>query len=176
MSTSFVAHLYNFFDMAPLRQLSIFLISTLLSHPSLSETDQKNAIMETVEKFFLAIEEKDRALLESILIPGSLNISSSELPDGNAELSEMNYDMMVSALTRPGRTAKERAWNETILIQGHIAVFWAPYDFHVNGQFTHCGIDSFQLVKNGNQWLISNASWTRETQNCPQSPLGSIQK
>ena len=176
MSTSFVAHLYNFFDMAPLRQLSIFLICTLLSHSSLSETDQKNAIMETVEKFFLAIEEKDRALLESILIPGSLNISSSELPDGTAELSEMNYEMMVSALTRPGRNATERAWNETILIQGHIAVFWAPYDFHVNGQFTHCGIDSFQLVRNGNEWLISNASWTRETQNCPQSPLGSIQK
>ena len=162
--------------MVPLRQLSIFLICTLLSHTSLSETDQKNAIMETVEKFFLAIEEKDRALLESILIPGSLNISSSELPDGTAELSEMNYEMMVSALTRPGRNATERAWNETILIQGHIAVFWAPYDFHVNGQFTHCGIDSFQLVRNGNEWLISNASWTRETQNCPQSPLGSIQK
>ena len=86
----------------------------------------------------------------------------------------MSYDEVVSALTRPGRNAKERSWDETVLIQGNIAVVWTPYDFHVDGVFSHCGIDSFQLIKQDGQWLISNSSWTLETENCPASPLGPI--
>ena len=81
---------------------------------------------------------------------------------------------MVSVLTRPGRLAIERAWDETILIQGSIAIFWAPYDFHVDGEFSHCGVDSFQLIKKGDKWLITNASWTREIEKCQKSPLGPL--
>ena len=160
--------------MTYIRVVSITIIWLLFSSTSLADEQQRRAIIETVNQFFLAIETKDAELLESILIPGSLNISSSEQLEGKSELTTMDYERMISALTRPGRDAKERAWDETILIQGHIAIFWAPYDFHVDGKFSHCGVDSFQLVNSGEKWLISNASWTRETQDCPQSPLGPI--
>ena len=160
--------------MVSLSRVSITLICSLFFCTALA--DERQAILETVDKFFLAIETKDRELLESILVPDSLNISSFEKPDGESDLTITDYGSMISMLTRQGREAKERAWDETILIQGHIAVFWAPYDFHVDKKFTHCGVDSFQLVKTDERWLISNASWTRETQNCPQSPLGPIRQ
>ena len=151
-----------------------FCLVCLIFCPLSLGQDERQAIMDTVEKFFTAIETKDRDLLESILVPDSLNISTSESSSGEIQFTTLNYENMVTALTRPGRLAIERAWDETILIQGSIAVFWAPYDFHVDDEFTHCGIDSFQLIKKENRWLISNASWTRETENCPNSPLGPI--
>ena len=141
---------------------------------SFSQSDDRAAILETVQKFFDSIEFRDRQLLESILVPNSLNISARELDDGEAQFNVMSYDEVVTALTRPGRNAKERSWDETVLIQGNIAVVWTPYDFHVDGVFSHCGIDSFQLIKQDGQWLISNSSWTLETENCPASPLGPI--
>lgn len=148
--------------------------TTLIYSASNAQTTDSSAIQATVEKFFTSIETRDRTLLESILVPNSLNISTNELANGDARFTTLSYEEMLTALTRPGRSAMERAWDETILIQGHIAVFWAPYDFHVDGEFTHCGVDSFQLIKQEGQWLITNASWTRETENCPASPLGPI--
>lgn len=152
------------------------ILAVMLSYSiiSFSQSDDRALILETVQKFFDSIEFRDKQLLESILVPNSLNISARELDDGEAQFNVMSYDEVVSALTRPGRNAKERSWDETVLIQGNIAVVWTPYDFHVDGVFSHCGIDSFQLIKQDGQWLISNSSWTLETENCPASPLGPI--
>ena len=155
-------------------KLLILAVALGYSIISFSQSDDRAAILETVQKFFDSIEFRDRQLLESILVPNSLNISARELDDGEAQLNVMSYDEVVTALTRPGRNAKERSWDETVLIQGNIAVVWTPYDFHVDGVFSHCGIDSFQLIKQDGQWLISNSSWTLETENCPASPLGPI--
>ena len=155
-------------------KLLILAVALSYSIISFSQSDDRALILETVQKFFDSIEFRDRQLLESILVPNSLNISARELDDGEDQLNVMSYDEVVTALTRPGRNAKERSWDETVLIQGNIAVVWTPYDFHVDGVFSHCGIDSFQLIKQDGQWLISNSSWTLETENCPASPLGPI--
>ncbi len=155
-------------------KLLILAVALSYSIISFSQSDDRALILETVQKFFDSIEFRDRQLLESILVPNSLNISARELDDGEAQFNVMSYDEGVTALTRPGRNAKERSWDETVLIQGNIAVVWTPYDFHVDGVFSHCGIDSFQLINQDGQWLISNSSWTLETENCPVSPLGAI--
>lgn len=155
-------------------QTLCFSFSLLFCTGLWAQDSDREAILATVQKFFDAIESHDRSLLESILVPDSLNISSRELSDGGAQLSTRTYEEVVSALTRPGRAALERSWDETVLVQGHIAVVWTPYDFHIDGEFSHCGIDSFQLIKQEDSWLISNASWTIETENCPESPLGPI--
>ena len=155
-------------------KLLILAVALSYSIISFSQSDDRALILETVQKFFDSIEFRDRQLLESILVPNSLNISARELDDGEAQFNVMSYDEVVTALTRPGRNAKERSWDETVLIQGNIAVVWTPYDFHVDGVFSHCGIDSFQLIKQDGQWLIRNSSWTLETENCPASPLGPI--
>lgn len=134
--------------------------------------NEEEAILSTINALFEALENRDKPGLEATTVPGSLNISTSIGADGSTRLTTLNYEDLISALSRPGTTALERYWEPTVLVQGSIAVFWAPYDFHVDGEFTHCGIDSFQLIKRDGQWLISNLSWTRETQNCEASPLG----
>ena len=65
-------------------------------------------------------------------------------------------------------------WEPKVLIRGAIAQLWAPYDFHREGKFNHCGIDSVSLVKVGGAWKIAGISYTSETLNCPASPLGPV--
>ena len=155
-------------------RLFLFFLAVSISPFTLGQSDDKELVRATAEQFFLAIETKDRALLESILVPGSLNISTQALENDEIKITTLNHASMIDLLTSAENDKKERAWDETILVQGHIAVYWAPYDFHIDQEFSHCGIDSFQLVKKDGRWLISNASWTRETLNCPTSPLGPI--
>ncbi len=153
---------------------AVLLLTLFASSLALAQEGERTAVLEAIQKFFTSIETRDRGLLESILVPGSLNISVRELDNGDASFNVRSYEEVIATLTRPGRPALERSWNETVLIQGFIAIVWTPYDFHIDGEFSHCGVDSFQLIKQDNQWLISNSSWTLETKNCPTSPLGAI--
>ena len=62
--------------------------------------------------------------------------------------------------------ADERIQFETIKIDGPLAIVWTPYKFYYNGQFSHCGVNSFQLVRLNGQWKIQYIIDTRRKDNC----------
>ena len=66
----------------------------------------------------------------------------------------------------------ERMWNPIIIYRGDIAVAWTTYDLHVNKKFSHCGAETFNLVRKDKKWLISDWAYTVEPNNCEKSPLG----
>jgi hypothetical protein len=40
------------------------------------------------------------------------------------------------------------------LVDHEIATAWVPYEFYLNGKFSHKGVDVFLLVKTGNEFKI----------------------
>jgi hypothetical protein len=63
-------------------------------------------------------------------------------------------------------------WKPKVLEQGSIAVVWADYDFHLNGKFSHCGIDAINLVKAEKSWKIAGIVFSKTVSGCGPSPLG----
>jgi len=49
-------------------------------------------------------------------------------------------------------------------------VVWAAYDFHLDGAFSHCGIDNFSLVKIGEEWKVVSLTYTVEMEGCAKRP------
>ena len=66
----------------------------------------------------------------------------------------------------------ERFWDATVIVDGPLAVVRAPYDFHADGKFSHCGTDIFMLAKSGGAWQITSVSYTVVRTGCAPSPLG----
>jgi len=62
--------------------------------------------------------------------------------------------------------ADEQIVFESIKIDGPLAIVWAPYKFYFDGVFSHCGVDSFQLVFINGQWEIQYLIDTRRKQPC----------
>jgi hypothetical protein len=54
-----------------------------------------------------------------------------------------------------------------VLIRGPIAVVWGQYEFLIDGEFSHCGVDAADLVKVDGRWKVANFMWTVEKENCP---------
>ena len=54
---------------------------------------------------------------------------------------------------------RERYWDAVVLTEGNIASVLAPYDFYINGEFSHCGVDLFYLVKE-KDWKIAHFGYT----------------
>lgn len=67
-----------------------------------------------------------------------------------------------------GRTHRERYWSPTVLIRGGIAVVWAPYEYWIDGETSHCGVDVFNFVKIDGAWRVSNSMWTVEPNACAE--------
>jgi hypothetical protein len=62
--------------------------------------------------------------------------------------------------------ADEQIIFESVRIDGPLAMVWAPYKFYFDGKFSHCGVDSFQLVFINAQWKIQYLIDTRRKQPC----------
>lgn len=62
--------------------------------------------------------------------------------------------------------ADERIEFGTIKIDDNLASVWTPYKFYYNGQFSHCGVNSFQLVRLNGEWKIQYLIDTRRKDGC----------
>ena len=60
----------------------------------------------------------------------------------------------------------ERFTISKILVDGNMASVWVPYQFYYKGNFSHCGVNSFQLAKINNEWKIQYIIDTRRKDNC----------
>jgi len=75
------------------------------------------------------------------------------------------------SVTERKEISRERIWNPEVRVHGSIATVWAPYDFWVDGKFSHCGVDAFDLIKTPDGWKIAGGVFTMEAK-CEPSPLG----
>ena len=62
-------------------------------------------------------------------------------------------------------------WNPKVRVDGNIASLWTEYDFHCDGEFSHCGIDAFHLARVGGDWRIAMITYNVVPEKC-FSPLG----
>ena len=63
-------------------------------------------------------------------------------------------------------SADERITDDSIKIDGPLASVWTPYKFYYAGNFSHCGVNSFQLVKTNDRRKIQYLVDTRRKQGC----------
>jgi len=149
----------------------LLLASSLLAHAQQSHPEY-SAVKHVIDQFFESINTNNGALLASLEVEGAQILNIREDVAGQYEFVERAWFGDDNFNTANKLT--ERYWNEELLISDHLAVFWAPYDFHINGEFSHCGIDVLNLIKIDGQWKIGHAMWTIQRPDCDASPLGPL--
>jgi len=72
----------------------------------------------------------------------------------------------IEALGRANEAWNERMFAPEVRIDGTLATVWTEYDFHLGSQFSHCGVDAFQLLKTSAGWKIVALSDTARREGC----------
>lgn len=119
----------------------------------------KETVLSVGQAVFDAMAKKDTATLRRLVHPAAHLIAAVEIGDSVAPRVSSMEQFLTQIATYPG-IPLERMWNAEVRISGPIATIWTQYDFHKAGQFSHCGIDAFQLIKNGRQWQVSSIIYT----------------
>ena len=122
--------------------------------PSNATTDSIKAV---VKEMLDAISSNDSTRAAKLVIrDGHVMRISKKLGEANIDF-RTNNTWIEQTGTRQ-IDVHERMWNPIILYRGDLAVAWTTYDFHIKGEFSHCGAETFNLVRIHNQWLVSDLS------------------
>ncbi|HYW32850.1 MAG TPA: hypothetical protein VE869_15225 [Gemmatimonas sp.] len=136
-----------------------------------SAASDSTAVVAVVQRLFDAMAKSDTAMAHALLMPGTRFVSLLSDTSTSMPRAQSDTSFLRSLVARPQRLL-ERMWSPIVHVQGPIATLWAPYDFHVNGQFSHCGIDTATLVRGASGWQIASLVYTVQRRGCAPSPLG----
>ena len=149
-----------------LRFIAFMIVATVTGQQSNSEMEVKK----TIETFFEAFHKGDTTLLKSTLADKVVLQTTFINKEGKTQLVEEEVSKLITTIgTRPA----DQKWEEKLLdyqikVDGAMANAWTPYEFWFNGQFSHCGVNSFQLFNDNGTWKIIYLIDTRRRQDCNQ--------
>ncbi len=156
-----------------LRTLSIVAIVTLIlvgavnAQAKPARSAAQRDVLGTVDALFDAMARHDVDASRKLILPGASFVVVK--PDGTVAI-EHDSDYLDS-LTTHKEAFRERIWHAQVTVQGDIAQVWAPYDFHLDGKLSHCGIDSFSMLRSNGHWRVASVSYTVQKVGCAPGPL-----
>lgn len=80
-------------------------------------------------------------------------------------------DFVKQISTLPKGAADERIIFDIVKVDADLASVWTPYKFYFKGKFSHCGVNSFQLVTIDGKWKIQYIIDSRRKDNCQNHDL-----
>jgi len=93
------------------------------------------------------------------------------LRDGVERLSLRTWGLYINR-TGPS-TFTERGFDATVRVQDRVAQVWMPYDLYIGDKWSHCGVDTFTLMKNEGRWRVAALIYTIEQPPaCRKHPAG----
>jgi hypothetical protein len=141
-------------------------VSSLQANPK-----EREAILAVVEKAFAAVHSQNPDDWRAIQLAEGSVLTFRPDPAGEPGKLQLRMSGNEEFIAGMQKTEQDYAeyWTEepTVLIRGPIAVVWGAFEFTVDGNFSHCGINSFDMVKIDEEWKIANVMWTTEHDNCP---------
>jgi hypothetical protein len=136
--------------------------------PAGYQSGEKTAVLEAMDRYMTAISESDLQAMAAMQTPEGMTYRGHATEDGDMEIAAHPNSYWSDPSQDDGRVYRERYWSPTVLIRGGIAVVWAPYEFWIDGETSHCGVDVVDFVKIDGQWLVANSMWTVEANACAE--------
>lgn len=149
-----------------MKHFSVFLTAVLITCTA-SAQSAEDSVKSVVNTLFSGMRNADAPLLRSAFADSAILQTISRSRAGKTTVRTEALDEFVNFVKGLKKdSADERISFETIRIDGPLAMVWTPYNFYYNGTFSHCGVNSFHLVRIDGQWKIQYLIDTRRREGC----------
>lgn len=123
--------------------------------------DSEKEVKQVINNMFQAMKQADTVLLKTCFADGAIFQTILNKPDGPAIKGSSVNDFIQSVGKQQPNVLDERIEFGGIQIEPLMATVWTPYSFFLKGNFSHKGVNSFQLVKFKEGWKIQYIIDTR---------------
>jgi hypothetical protein len=140
---------------------------TMLFTASLQAQTTEDSVKAVINNLFTAMKTADSVAVKNVFSDWAVLQTISRNKEGGTII---RTDEVAGFASFVGKSTKgdadERISFGAVHIDGALASVWTPYQFYYKGNFSHCGVNSFQLVRINGQWKIQYLIDTRRKENC----------
>lgn len=149
------------------RMKYILVLSSFIFYGIANAQSAEDSVKAAVNQLFTAMKNSDSVLLASSFADKAILQTIVTTKTGKVEIGNESVPSFAGAVAKMANgDADERIQFDVIKIDGPLALVWAPYKFYYKGKFSHCGVDSFQMLKVNGKWQIQYLIDTRRIQSC----------
>lgn len=137
--------------------------TTLIAQSSISaeSATSEKEVKQVIQNMFQAMLQADTTLLKTCFSDKVIFQTIVNKLEGVVIKTESINDFIQSIGKQTPNALDERIEFGAIQVDPLMATVWTPYTFYLKGQYSHKGINSFQLVKFKEGWKIQYLIDTR---------------
>jgi hypothetical protein len=124
-------------------------------------SDSENEVKQVIQNMFRAMQQADTSLLKTCFSDHVIFQTILNKPEGALIKTESVNNFIQSIGKQTPNVLDERIEFGAIQMDPLMATVWTPYTFYYKGQYSHKGVNSFQLVKLKEGWKIQYLIDTR---------------
>ena len=141
-------------------------LTVILCGNKLRAQSAEDSVKSVINNMFTAMKNADPVLLKKCFAD-SMVLQTIAAKDGKLVVrNEAPQGFIDFVGTLKADDADERISFDVVRVDGPLASAWTPYNFYFKGKFSHCGVNSFQLVRFNGEWKIQYLIDTRRKQGC----------
>lgn len=123
-------------------------------------------LLAAVETFFTGMRARDSAKLAGVFTPRATWVTVA-YREGKMTVGRRDAAPDVGRMIRAPQDLDERFLEAPVVrVDGDVALVWGYYQFKVGGTVSHCGYDSFHLVREGGVWRLEGGLYTLRPDGC----------
>jgi hypothetical protein len=150
-----------------MKRISFLLTVLAVTGTTVVAQSTEDSVKAAVNLLFTAMKNADAALLKTAFSDSAVLQTITRNKEGNTVVRTDKVSDFADFLGKQQKgDADERIQFETVKIDGPLAIAWTPYTFYYKGKLSHCGVNSFQLVRLNGTWKIQYIIDTRRREGC----------
>jgi ketosteroid isomerase-like protein len=150
-----------------MKKFIIGCILCVLNVYSVQAQQEELNVKATINQLFEGMRNADSTKILSAFAPAAIMQTIVENNEGKTSIRQNQVAGFAASVGKLAKgAADEQIVFETIKVDGDLAIAWTPYRFIFNGNFSHCGVNTFTLVKLDGVWKINYIIDTRRKENC----------
>ena len=151
--------------------IAVLSASALLAvAPSKVSAQDAAGALAAVEQIFEGMRTSNADMVREVFA-GDARFAMLDTRDGPASVRSQSVDGWLSAIDGSNGSWDEQVYDMEARVDGAMASVWAPYTFYLDGEISHCGINSIEMLYDAGGWKVTQISDTRKREGCPD-PLG----
>jgi hypothetical protein len=137
-----------------------------LIQPAGHQAAEEVAVLAAMDAYMHEISANDLSAMDARQTAEGMTYRHAVREDGGWDVVARSNQFWVAPERADEHSYRERYWSPTVMIRGSMAMVWAPYEFQIDGETSHCGVDAFSFAKIDGVWKVSNSMWTVEPNAC----------
>ncbi len=130
-----------------------------------SSADAK-AVRGVIDNLFAEMAAANPPAILALQMPESQIVAVARGKDGKNQIHYYSADAFSKFFTKKDANIEERMYAPKTEVDGDVAMYWGRYVFFAGGKISHCGLNTFHLVKTDDGWKIAGAASTIDPTAC----------